>query len=183
MDRQQIFASMKIHQLRAWAGRHSRWLWAALIATTGIWAAAHQPMGPTTNTAPLENDSVDTYIPAGYVLVPIEVVNYEALDSVLGQFGIVDLFAADANNTRKSRLIASRIRILRAPRNPSHFAVLAPTEEAPGLVRYDGGFFVVVRNPDGKGTRFETATPKSSAPASRRHRSNRLRVEMTNEEF
>ncbi|MCM2281910.1 MAG: hypothetical protein NDI61_08705 [Bdellovibrionaceae bacterium] len=175
MDRIKALIFTILRRLRPWAAKHSRWLWAALIATTGLAAAAQKP---ATNQEQLpgadEADSVDTYIPSGFVLVPIEVVNYEALDSVLGRYGIVDLFAADTENARKSRLIASRIRILRAPRNPSHFAVLAPSHEAPALVRQEGGFFVVVQNPQGKGTRFESEDrPRASQP-----RASRIRVEM-----
>ncbi len=176
-------------KLREWARERSRWIWAAVIASTGLAAAmANNPASSSVrgpNGGPAEDDgtaplasSIDTEIPAGYVLVPIEVVNYEALDSVLGRFGVVDLFAAGLGQQRKSYQVASRIRILRAPRNPNHFAVLAPSEEAPGLVRHEGGFFVVVQNPESAGTKFEKRPPSGVAKA-RRH--GRLRVEMQDE--
>src|ERR1035437_10610139 len=62
---------------------------------------------------------VDTYIPKGFVLVPIEVQNYEALDSILGQFGVVDLFQSLSPENPGQHLIARNVRILRAPQNPS----------------------------------------------------------------
>src|SRR4051812_35626944 len=64
-------------------------------------------------TAP---EGIDTLIPAGFVIIPIDVQNYESLDSLLGKFGVGDLFKGEGKN---GRLVARNIRILRAPKNPS----------------------------------------------------------------
>jgi hypothetical protein len=100
--------------------------------------------------------SVDTYIPAGFVLVPIEVQNYEALDSILGQHGVVDLFLPSPDSKRGVR-VASRVKILRAPQNPSQFAVLVRDSESEQLVRSESAFFVVVQNSKQSGTGFVNA--------------------------
>lgn len=177
MDRFAILIPRAREQIVMFARAKSRWIWAALIATTGLAAAANNTSRDTDDPSVLES-SVDTVIPVGHVLVPIEVVNYEALDSVLGPYGVVDLFAADPGNLRKSFQVASRIKILRAPRNPNHFAVLAPSEEAPELVRHEGGFFVVVQNPDGAGTSFEKPAARA---APKQRRAKRIRMEMEDE--
>ncbi len=39
-----------------------------------------------------KSKSVDTYIPAGMTLVPIEIQNIESLKNILGDFGVVDLY-------------------------------------------------------------------------------------------
>jgi hypothetical protein len=98
-------------------------------------------------------DSVDTLIPAGYILIPIEVQNYESLDSLLGQYGIVDLFKGDG---RDGKLVAKNIRILRAPLNPSHFAVLAPESEASAILAQAGNFYVAIKSPNQLGTQIVT---------------------------
>ncbi len=97
---------------------------------------------------------VDTYIPKGFVLVPIEVQNYEALDSILGRFGVVDLFQAGAPDRPEQRLVARNVRILRAPQNPSHFAILVGENEVAQVLRFGGQFTVVVKRPEKGGTEF-----------------------------
>lgn len=99
-------------------------------------------------------EAADTYIPEGFVLVPITVSNYESLDSILGHHGVVDLYASTQNG-EKSRRVARQVKILRAPLNPSNFAVLAPEANSAELVRHQGAFFVVVQNPKRSGTNFE----------------------------
>lgn len=97
---------------------------------------------------------VDTYIPKGFVLVPIEVQNYEALDSILGQFGVVDLFQSASPENPGQHLVARNVRILRAPQNPSHFAILVQEGEVGIVLKNTGPFTVVVRRPEKNGTEF-----------------------------
>lgn len=97
---------------------------------------------------------VDTFIPKGFVLVPIEVQNYEALDSILGQFGVVDLFQAEKSGRGQQTLVARNVRILRAPQNPSHFAILAQEADVAGILKSGTPFFVVVKHPEKAGTEF-----------------------------
>ncbi len=106
--------------------------------------------------------SVDTFIPAGFVLVPIEVQNYESLDSILGSHGIVDLFLPSERGSGKGSRVASRVRIMRAPLNPSQFAVLVRDDESEQLVRTDSAFFVVVQNSQQSGTGI-VITPSRTA--------------------
>jgi hypothetical protein len=98
--------------------------------------------------------AADTFIPAGYVLVPIQVANYESVDSILGKFGVVDLFASSLKKSARPEKVAGHVRILRAPLNPSQFAVLVPEIEAPRLVQREGPFFVVIQNPKETGMAF-----------------------------
>lgn len=95
-----------------------------------------------------ERVSADTYIPAGFVLVPIEIQNLRALDSILGQSGIVDLFLPPDNRRKKPILIKRRAKVLRAPNNPSLFATLVREEEAAKLLHADTPLFAVVQNPN-----------------------------------
>jgi hypothetical protein len=102
-----------------------RILWAAAaLSLPPIGLSLLAPSAPSTSVARETAAQVDTRIPKGFVLVPIEVRNYEALDSILGPFGIVDLYQGEARDGSDQRLIARDVRILRAPKNPSHFAVL-----------------------------------------------------------
>lgn len=112
--------------------------------------------------APVERESFDTLIPAGYSLVPLEIANYETLDSLLGPFGVVDIFTAPKDVTEKAERIAYRVKIVRAPRNPSHFAVLVPFEKVKNILRHPGPFMVSVQNPKSIGTGFEEKGQRKS---------------------
>jgi len=97
---------------------------------------------------------VDTYIPKGFVLVPIEVQNYEALDSILGQFGVVDLFQAASPANPRQHLVARNVRILRAPQNPAHFAILVQESQVAGVLKNSALFTVILKRPEKTGTEF-----------------------------
>lgn len=96
--------------------------------------------------------SADTFIPSGFVLVPIEISNHEALNSLIGSHGIVDLFLPPSRSFAKPRRVASHIKILRAPLDPQKFAVLAKESESERLVTQDSPLFAVVKNPKHEST-------------------------------
>ncbi|MBX7232011.1 MAG: hypothetical protein K1X29_07990 [Bdellovibrionales bacterium] len=93
-----------------------------------------------------EDLNLDTYIPPGQVLVPIAVQNFESVDSIFGNHGVVDLYAQESSTGAPSLLVARAVKMLRAPKNPSQFGVLLPIEHAPQVVQKGGPFYVVIRN-------------------------------------
>ena len=104
-----------------------------------------------------EQESLDTMIPKGFVLIPIEIQNLESLDSIFGAFGVVDLYSSsDAGSGQKKTLIARRIKLLRAPYNPNIFAVLAPENFAEKILQHNSRFFVSLQNPSQEPTKYET---------------------------
>ena len=103
-------------------------------------------------TAPPEKApvSADTFIPKGYVLVPIEVANANSLSSLLGEVGgVVDLYLPQGKKT--SLRIATKVKILRAPYNPDLYAVLVREQESNRILSYAGPFVAVVQNPNAQG--------------------------------
>ncbi len=138
----------------------------ALLASAVLTAAG---LGWSTLTSDEEaktsTDNIDTYIPRGFVLLPIEVENADALDSILGIRGIVDLFLPSATKGSKAQLVARNVRLLRAPRNPSHFAVLVPESEASTTLAGGGPFWVVVKPVQSGGTEFVKHGPGNSHKA------------------
>lgn len=124
---------------------------AACVLVTGVLAViVASSSGPTEEVK--IDASVDTFIPAGFVLVPIDVQNYESLDSILGPHGIVDLYLPSQTGSGKGSRVANRVKIMRAPLNPSQFAVLVREDESNQLVRTESAFFVVVQNSKQIGT-------------------------------
>lgn len=110
-----------------------------------VYSLGAAPDGPSVPRAPAAD--VTTLIPRGYVLVPVEVQNYEALDSILGRFGMVDLFQG-------GRLIARNVKILRAPQNPSQFAILVAEERTDEILKTGGPLTVIVKRNESAGTEF-----------------------------
>jgi hypothetical protein len=87
--------------------------------------------------------NLDIFIPDGFVLVPIEVQNLASLDSIVGQFGVVDLF-----KDGQASAIVQGVKIIRSPKDQLQFAILAPEEFSQKLVQNsDKPFIVVVQNP------------------------------------
>lgn len=92
-------------------------------------------------------ESADTVIPNGYVLVPIEIQNIESLASLIGSFGVIDLFTTAHPGQKSGLRVGRRLKLLRAPLNPQQFAVLVPENEASLILQASGPFFAVIQNP------------------------------------
>ncbi len=96
--------------------------------------------------------SIDTYIPRGFVLIPIEVKNLETLDSLLDTHGVVNIYSSIKNGFNEpqgfsTKPIARRIKIIRSPKNPLKFAVLAPEDQSSQIVKAPSPFYVTIQNP------------------------------------
>lgn len=106
-----------------------------------------------------EPKSVDTYIPQGFVLVPIEVSNAESLASLVGEKGgVVDLYLTSNEKQKGGLKIGSRLKILRAPLNPQQYAVLVKDSESSRILSHPGPFTAVVQNPDTKGAHLSSTS-------------------------
>ena len=153
-----------VAKAQAWFERQSweiRMLFAAAVLA-GIPAVLMSLSG--SSAPPPENRSgapsgVDTFIPKGFVLVPIEVTNYEALDSILGKFGVVDLYQPAAPAGDRAKLVARNVRLLRAPQNPSLFAILIRESDSERILRFGATFQVILKRPEKVGTEFVKSSP------------------------
>ena len=88
--------------------------------------------------------AIDTLIPKGFVLVPIEVANQENLKSVIDSYGLVSLY-------QKEKRIISHVKLIRAPKNPEQFAVLVSEGLSSEILKYQEPFKIVIQNPSEKG--------------------------------
>lgn len=89
--------------------------------------------------------TVDTLIPNGYALVPIELENIAAIASLIESYGVVDIYLGKSN-LRNSKKIFQKVKILRAPNNPHAYSLLLPDHLSSILMQYDGPFFAVIQN-------------------------------------
>lgn len=123
-------------------------VWIAFIALGAViaiveWSSSYRPRA----SEPAEHEeSIDTYIPKGHLLVPVEIQNAEQLQSLVGPATVVDLYATGEG--RRARLVGRRLRLLRAPANPQVFAVLVRDTEADGILAFTGPFRASIRTPE-----------------------------------
>ncbi|KHD89259.1 MAG: hypothetical protein OM95_04780 [Bdellovibrio sp. ArHS] len=104
--------------------------------------------------------SVDTFIPRGFSLVPIEIANAESLASLIGDVGgVVDLYLASSERQKGGLRVGSKLKLLRAPLNPQQYAVLIRDSESPRLLSYAGPFIAVVQNPEETGAQLTSSGP------------------------
>lgn len=175
------------HRLKIWREKiHRRYfVWGALVLLSGVlafyWDATRGPEKTQDPKQPESEQVAATYIPAGFVLVPIEVANYESLDSILGKFGVVDLYLPATEPRGRPQKLAERVRILRAPLNPQHFAVLVAERDSARLVTQTGPFIVVVQNPKSTGTGFVNGTIDVEDPHRPRQASSKKKTDSTHQ--
>jgi len=94
--------------------------------------------------------AADTFIPSGFTLVPIELINADSISSMIKEFAIVDLYAGSPTDKKASK-IGSKLRLLRAPFNPERFAVLVPDSEAGQVLGSNAPISATILNPNLEG--------------------------------
>jgi hypothetical protein len=142
-----------------WRDPIYKWL---LIAFCGlfIFACVTEIISKPTQPENMHFDSVDTVIPAGFVLVPIDLQNAESMSSIIGDFAIVDLYTISQGKNNQGQKVGQRLRLLRAPLNRNLFAVLVPENETGHILDHPGPFFAVIQNKDQKGMGTVNKTAK-----------------------
>lgn len=124
-----------------------RFLILGLIAFCVLYFILYRQMHTGLSEAPKPPEKVqaDTFIPAGFVLVPIQLENTEAVSGLIDRFAVVDVYAINPS-TQLNELVAEKVKMLRAPLDPNQFAVLLQDEKARELLQLNGRFSVVLQN-------------------------------------
>lgn len=106
------------------------------------------------NSSVTENndESLATFIPDGFTLVPIEILNSSGMDSILGRYGTADLFREG-----QSSVFMSNVRLVRGIEENGPWAALVPDALSASLLEAGGRFFVAVKGPKAKPTELKTA--------------------------
>lgn len=124
-----------------------RFLILGLTAFCVLYFVLYRQMNSDLKEAPktIEKVQADTFIPAGFVLVPIKLENNQAVSGLVDQFAIVDVYAVSAT-TQSNELVAEKVKMLRAPLDPNQFAVLLKDDKAREILQLNGRFSVVLQN-------------------------------------
>ena len=128
-------------------------------------------LGGSSSTTP-----IDTFVPSGHVLVTLQLINGDSIDSMMGNYGMVDLYSANSNdfmrddddkypNSKKNLSaspIATHLRIIRAPNNQKLFGVLVPEESRTLIPLLSVPVFAVIQRPDAPLTPTKSILPKKT---------------------
>jgi hypothetical protein len=95
-------------------------------------------------------ESTDTYIPDGYALVPLEIVNALTVSNLMGRYTFVDIYNSSELNSRPKKIIAQNLRMLKSPHDDSQFAVLVRESEHDLIHNLSEPVFIVIKNPNSK---------------------------------
>ncbi len=115
--------------------------------------------------------SIDTYVPSGYVLVTLQLINAEALDPLIGSYGMVDLYTVlkgkgsssltsdSLNGELTYQLIGSHLRLIRAPNNQKLFGALVPELNRALIQKLSQPAFAVIHHPQAEKLSNPTTLP------------------------
>ena len=126
--------------------------------------------------------SPDTFIPAGHVLVPIQIENAESVTGLIENFGVVDLYVNKSEGGGYER-VAEKIKLIRAPANPGQFAVLVRAEDSKRLMQIRTSFWVVLQNRQTLSAKVEDFPTAKSAETRAQARSEAKRQKITVEYY
>lgn len=114
----------------------------------------------------VERTQADDFIPAGFVLIPVQLENHQSIDSIVGGHAIVNLYVTrDAEGVAGSRnlLLGRNLRMVRAPLNPQQFAVLVPEKQVDRFVVNQGHLTAVLQNRSAEAGAEMSLTPVQRA--------------------
>ncbi len=89
------------------------------------------------------SENLDALIPTDSVMVPISVINQESLESILGTYGVVDLYTPPRGK-QPAKKVAQAIKLVRSPKNEKQFVAIVPESMAAFLIQSQNSFFVTV---------------------------------------
>lgn len=158
LDRRKFFDSFSRHS--------EKWLF-SILSLGLLWTlftflsgeSSAKPSSPPRDNA--ESFEADRMIPEGFVLIPLEFENHSALSSLLGDYGVLNIYQSAGLEGKRGRLVAKNVKVFRAPQNPQAFAVLVPEAQALLFMDAQTGFYGVVQRKDAS-SRFAQANKRSS---------------------
>lgn len=140
------------------------WIILALVFMgLSIWWSSETKTSIESSSSPLKRSaSLDTYVPQGFVLVSLQLINADSISSMMGDFSLVDLYPVQESpygqefamqnlkekGQHKTLPIASHLRLIRSPLNPALFGVLVPENSREIIRALASPVFGVIKNPN-----------------------------------
>jgi hypothetical protein len=131
---------LKIHQNEKWA----LMLIFCVLGGITFWTSSQR------NTIEVvqqdDRPELDELIPPGLVLLPVELTNREALAAIVGRTAVVDLLQVDPQTLSPQTKVASRVKLIRSPRNPDFFSLLVEENIYSEILKRPGPYFALVQS-------------------------------------
>ncbi|MBE8221477.1 MAG: hypothetical protein HAW60_01980 [Bdellovibrionales bacterium] len=130
---------------------------AFLFSLFSLMLINNNPENPIAKQKNIKTDwNMNTFIPEGFVLIPIQLLNAESLNGLIGKWGWVSLYSSLIEKNKKP--IVSSIRIIRSPKNNNQFAVLSPENKSSLILEHTAPLVAVIQGAKikNKSTRFNT---------------------------
>ena len=104
----------------------------------------------TSQKPPKDEITAHTFIPKNHVLIPIELANKSAIDSLMQEFSHADLYLAEKVNEtyKKGRKIMQNVLLLRAPLDPQQFGIIVPEHFSDRILKIGLCYFAVLHSND-----------------------------------
>lgn len=95
---------------------------------------------------PKGEKSLDSLVPQGFVLIPVQIFNGKDIVGYIGSHGIVDLYSLSQNETPQEK-VGKSLKIISPQTQDSEFVVLIPEKEVPLFFEHSPPFYAVIKNP------------------------------------
>jgi len=93
-----------------------------------------------------EEKELDELIPEGFALLPIELINKEALSALIGETAFIDIYTLQSQTMNPNKKIASRMKLIKSPKNPDQFAIVILESKALDILKHPGPYFATIQN-------------------------------------
>lgn len=163
---QHLWARIRAH--RVWGSRIENLILGVLLVglVWTLFAHFRAPAAAAVKDLPGAEEllEIDALLPDGYVLFPLEFENQAALDPLIGEFAVVNIYRTSADGQGRGRLVAKNVKVLRAPQNPQMLAALIPEGQVAGMMAEHAGFYGVLQKKSAD-REFQRASAPRAAPA------------------
>lgn len=116
-----------------------------LFLFIGFMVVGFSQLKSQSTTAAADPFQIDTIIPAGYVLIPVKLLNADAISAVIGSHGVADIYSTIRGE--RSKLLFARAKIIKSPVEEATFSALVKETKAHLLSNSENPFFAAVQNP------------------------------------
>jgi len=100
---------------------------------------------PSKKEESLETSYLSDLIPEGHILVPVQVINGEALAQMMDLSAYVDLYSVDIIQKRK-QILFRKVKIIKNPSDHSTFSILLPEDKTQNLNFLEQPVFAVLKS-------------------------------------
>lgn len=108
-----------------------------------------------------EEKELDELIPEGFALLPIELINKEALSALIGETAFIDIYTLQSQTMNPNKKIATRMKLIKSPKNPDQFAIIISESRTLDILKYPGPYFATIQNRKNTKSEVMSLRPKN----------------------